>query len=79
MYTLLRIIATVESDHDLLVRMSTKVDLIYVLLSNHLEHHFWYNITLLGALLALVSAAVMYAVKARVSQPVEAKDMKEGE
>ena len=79
MNTLLRIMATIETDHDLLVRMSTKVDLIYTLLSNHLEHHFWYNITMLAALLSLLGGVVMYAVKTRKPQPVEAKQTREGE
>ena len=73
------IVAMVESDHDLLVRMSTKVDLIYTLLSNHLEHHFWYNITLLGALTTLTTGAVMYVMKTRKLQLIEQEIVKEGE
>jgi len=48
------------TDHDLLIELCQKVDLIYVLLTNHLEHHFWYNMTLLGGFIATVTSVILY-------------------
>lgn len=49
-----------ESDHDLLVRLCEKTDTITKMLSNHLEHHFWYNVTLLAGFLATATAVGLY-------------------
>lgn len=57
------ILATQKSDRDLLIELSTKVELIHTLLTNHLEHHFAYNMALLGALLSLVVGVILYAAK----------------
>lgn len=59
------ILALEKADHDLLVELSTKMDLLYALFTNHLEHHFVYNMTLLGAFLSLIAAALMYLWKTR--------------
>ena len=38
---------------ELLIRMAEKQDGMYSLLSNHLQHHFLYNIALFTAILSL--------------------------
>lgn len=69
-----------KSDHDLLVELTTKVDLIHTLLTNHLEHHFVYSMAFLGALLSTGTALLLYIVKTRKSQVVvERQGTKEGE
>ncbi|MHA1169807.1 MAG: hypothetical protein ACTSPI_17560 [Candidatus Heimdallarchaeaceae archaeon] len=72
------VLSQVETDHDLLVRVSEKVDLIYTLLANHLEHHFVYNITLLSGFIATVTAVVLYMIRFRKRKPSGLKD-KEGD
>lgn len=44
------------TDHDMLVQLCEKVDLIYVLLTNHLEHHARYTLALLIALIGVFSS-----------------------
>ena len=41
------------SQFELLIRIAEKQDLMYGLLSNHLEHHFIYNLALFGAVTGL--------------------------
>lgn len=48
------------SDHDLLIRLTQQMDTVTTLLTNHLEHHFWYNMTLLGGFIATATAVVLY-------------------
>lgn len=43
-----------QSDHDLLITLNAKVDVIVKMLDNHLHHHFLYNIALFTALLAVI-------------------------
>lgn len=73
------ILALQKTDHDLLVELSTKMDLLYTLFTNHLEHHFAYNVTLLGAFLSLSVAALMYLWKTRKSQRTKTESKVEGE
>ena len=73
------ILALEKSDHDLLVELSTKMELIHMLLINHLEHHFVYNITLLGALLSLAAAGLIYVLKSRKLRYVKMETQDEGE
>lgn len=44
------------TDHDMLIQLCEKVDLIYVLLTNHLEHHARYTMALLVALIGTTTA-----------------------
>lgn len=48
------------TDHDLLIRLCQQTETITMLLTNHLEHHFIYNMTLLGAFVATVTAFALY-------------------
>lgn len=41
------------TDHDLLIQLNTKMDMIYTLISNHLEHHQKYTLVLLAAFTAV--------------------------
>jgi len=59
------ILALERTDHDLLIELSTKMDLMHTLLTNHLEHHFAYNMALLGALLSLAAGVILYNLKSR--------------
>lgn len=73
------ILALMKTDHDLLVELSTKMDLLYTLFTNHLEHHFAYNITLLGAFLSLTVAVIMYLWKTRRSTRTKLESKEEGD
>lgn len=42
-----------------LVAVETKLDSIYTMISNHLSHHFWFNITLLTIISGLVVALLV--------------------
>ena len=53
------------TDHDLLIKLSQQMETITVLLTNHLEHHFVYNMTLLGAFVATTTACVLYWLQDR--------------
>jgi hypothetical protein len=37
-----------KSDHDILIEVSTKMDMVYLVLTNHLEHHFIYTVSAVG-------------------------------
>jgi len=54
-----------SEDHDLLIRVSQQMDTVMKLLTNHLEHHFWYNVTLAGGFLATVTSVALYFLQAR--------------
>ena len=56
------------TDHDLLIRLSQQMDTVTTLLTNHLEHHFWYNMTLLGAFIATATAFTLYHLERRKSK-----------
>lgn len=53
------------TDHDLLIRLAQQMDTVTTMLGNHLEHHFWYNMTLLGAFIATATAFALYWLKDR--------------
>jgi len=72
-------LALEKTDHELLIELSTKMDLLYTMFANHLEHHFAYNITLLGGFLSLSIAAAMYLWKTRRSQRTKTEPKVEGE
>jgi len=48
-----------KTDRDILIETQTKVEMIYTLLSNHLEHHFIYSISAIG----FAGTALLFAVK----------------
>lgn len=51
-----------QSDHDLLIRVDEKLDGLITQFSNHLKHHFRYNIlawtVALGAIVTLTVALI---------------------
>ncbi len=51
------------TDREILIQLVEKVDLIYELLSNHLYHHFIFNMALVAAILGLISSLVILLVK----------------
>jgi hypothetical protein len=53
------------TDHDLLIQLNDKVDMIGLLLTNHLHHHFIYTVTLFGAFFSTMTAFVLYWLKNR--------------
>lgn len=60
------------TDHEILIRLSERVELIYQLLTNHLEHHFWFNITLLAAVIGLSAALITILLKRKgADSPVQ--------
>ncbi|KKK70231.1 hypothetical protein LCGC14_2926060 [marine sediment metagenome] len=50
------------NDHDLLIRIDVKLDSLYAGFTNHLKHHFRYNImawtVTLGAIISLILIVV---------------------
>ncbi len=53
------------TDHDMLIKLCEQVAQNNQLLTNHLHHHFIYNITLLGGFVSTVTAFVLYWLKSR--------------
>lgn len=53
------------TDHDLLIRLCEKMDSMNLLLTNHLHHHFLYNMALFTALLSVIGGFVLYWSKGR--------------
>jgi hypothetical protein len=47
------------TDHDLLIRMSEQMDIINLLLTNHLHHHFLYTMAMFAAFLSLIGGLVL--------------------
>lgn len=43
---------------ELLIRIAEKQDLMYGLLSNHLQHHFLYNLAMLTAVVTLAGVII---------------------
>jgi len=62
-----------QADRDILIRLDQQMDMIYALLTNHLEHHFWYNMTLLGGFIATVTAVGLYLLQQRANQRLQSK------
>jgi hypothetical protein len=50
-------------ESELLYRMSEKIDILYVLFTNHLHHHFIYNITLLAGFLSTGTAIGVFLLR----------------
>lgn len=53
------------TDHDLLIRLGEKMDSMSLLLSNHLHHHFLYNMALFTAFLSVIGGLVLCWMKGR--------------
>lgn len=51
------------TDHDLLIQLCEKVDLIYEMLTNHLEHHQALNIMAWGIAFTAIIALVAVVFK----------------
>jgi hypothetical protein len=51
------------SDHDMLIQLTEQVSHISTLMNNHLEHHFWYAVTLLSIVGGLVATLLVMALK----------------
>lgn len=54
------------SDHDLLIRLDEKFDAMYILLNNHLSHHFLYNLALIGAVASLTGIILKLTWRSKV-------------
>lgn len=50
---------------ELLIRVSEKVDANYRLLSNHLEHHFIYNVAMFTAVVSLSGIIIRLLLNSR--------------
>ena len=50
-------------DHDILIRIDTKMDALEEQFSNHLKHHFMVNLCLLAALLANAGAFILFLLR----------------
>lgn len=61
------------TDHDLLIRLNEQVDIINLLLTNHLHHHFIYTVTMFGSLLSAITAFSLYHLRNR-SKPSQQKE-----
>lgn len=51
-----------DDDHDLLIRIDTKLDLLQKQFSNHLKHHFVYTLALFTSLLSVIGAVIFVAL-----------------
>lgn len=54
-----------QADRDILIRLDQQMEMIHSLLTNHLEHHALYTMTLLGAFIATVTAFGLYWLEKR--------------
>ncbi len=48
-----------DSDHDLLIRIDTKLDGLNEQFTNHLKHHFMYTLMALGTAISAVIAVII--------------------
>jgi len=51
------------SDHEILIQLCERVDLIYELLTNHLHHHFLFGMSMLGIVGGLVTALLVIILR----------------
>jgi hypothetical protein len=50
---------------EMLIRLSEQVKHLETLMTNHLHHHFIYNVTLLGGFISTTTAFALYWLKSR--------------
>lgn len=53
------------TDHDILIRLCEKVDLLNLNLTNHLAHHARYTLALLVALISTLTAFGLHFLRVR--------------
>lgn len=48
------------TDHERIIKLMERVDSIYNMLTNHLTHHFYYSVTLLGIAAGAIGTLAFY-------------------
>ena len=51
-----------KNDHDRLVEMNTKLDLLMGQFTNHLKHHFLYTLTAFSVTLTAIAALIVTVI-----------------
>jgi len=53
------ILSLIETDHDLLIQIITKIDMFQTMMTNHLHHHTIYTLALFTAFLSLCGGIIL--------------------